>query len=153
MANSFTQLYSQLIFAVKGRECLIPKQHKELVHKYITGIIQNRRHKLIPLHCMPDHAHILVGLHPSQSISDLVNNIKTESTKFIKKQDWMPFNFSWQTGYGAFSYSRSQVPKIAQYIKNQEEHHKKRTFREEYIDILEKLELPYELQYLFEFYD
>ena len=152
MANTFTQLYVQYVFAVKGRQCFIPKDHKETIHRYIAGIIQPR-HKLLDIHCMPDHTHILVGLHPAQSISELAKNIKTESTKFIKKQPWMPYNYSWQRGFGAFSYSRSQVPKVARYIENQEEHHKKRTFREEYLDILQKLQIPFEPKYLFEFYD
>lgn len=155
MANTYTQLYVQLVFAVKGRDKLIPKAHKEEVHKYITGIVQDKRrkHKLINIHCMPDHIHIFIGLHPSQSIADLVNDIKTASSKFIKKQPWMPFDFSWQNGYGAFSYSHSHIDAVYKYVDNQEVHHKKRTFREEYLDFLDKFDVPHEEQYLFEFYD
>jgi len=153
MADTYTQLYVQMVFAVNGRENMIPKQHKEEVHKYITGVVQERRHKLLSIHCMPDHIHIFVGLHPAQSIADLVNDIKTASSKFIKKQSWMPFAFGWQHGYGAFSYSRSHIDAVVKYILNQEEHHKKRTFREEYLEFLDKFEIEYELRYLPEFYE
>ncbi len=153
MANTYTQLYIQIIFAVKGRQNLIPQKHKADVYRYITGVIQKRKHKLLAINGMQDHIHIFLGWHPSQSISDLVNNIKTASTKHIKEQDWMPFAFSWQIGYGAFSYSRSHIDAVVKYILNQEEHHKKRTFREEYLDFLNKFDIPFEEQYLFEFYD
>jgi len=153
MANTYTQLYIQLVFAVQGREHLIPKAHKEQVQRYMTGVIQKRKHKLIEINCMPDHAHIFVGLHPAQSISDLVEETKTAVTKFIKKQPWMPFAFSWQRGFGAFSYSRSHIDSVVKYIQNQEAHHQKRTFREEYMDMLKKFEVPFDERYLFEFYD
>ncbi len=155
MANTYTQLYVQFVFAPKGREKLIPKKYKESVQKYITGVIQDKRrnHKLLAINCMPDHIHIFVGLHPSQSISSLVSDIKTSSSKFIKRQEWMPFNFEWQEGYGAFTYSRSHIDAVVKYILNQEEHHKRRTFIEEYIDFLNKFEVPFEEKYLFEFYD
>lgn len=153
MANTYTQLYVQIVFAPKGRESLIPKKHKEQVNQYMTGVIQERKHKLIAIECMPDHVHIFVGLHPTQSIADLVSDIKTASSKFIKKQSWMPFAFSWQDGYGAFSYSRSHIDAVVKYILNQEEHHKKRTFREEYLDFLNKFEVPFDERFLFEFYD
>ena len=155
MANTYTQLYAQLIFAPKGREKMIPKEHKEDIHKYITGVVQHetRRHKLIAINCMPDHIHIFVGLHPAQSISNLVSDIKTASTKYIKKQPWMPFAFEWQDGFGAFTYSHSQIDAVAKYVLNQETHHYQKTFREEYLEILEKLEVPYDQRYLFEFYD
>ena len=153
MPNTFTQLRVQIIFAVQGREKLIPKQHRERVEKYITGIIQKRHHKLLAIFCMPDHLHILIGLHPAQSISKLVEETKKASRNFIKEQSWMPFDFEWQKGYGAFSYSKSQTDAVVKYILNQEEHHKKRTFREEYLDILNKLDIKFEEKYLFEFYD
>jgi len=153
MADTYTQLYIQLVFSVQGRKSLIPKQYKEDVHKYITGIVQNRRHKLIAINAMRDHIHIFIGLHPSQSISDLVNNIKTGSTKKIKEQSWSSKEFSWQNGYGAFSYSRSHIDNVMKYIDNQEQHHKKRTFRAEYLDFLKKFDIEYKDEYLFEFYD
>jgi len=153
MANTYTQLYIQMVFAVKGREHLIPKEYKEDVHRYITGVIQQRKHKLLAIHCMPDHAHVFIGYHPTQTLPDLVSEIKTASTKYIKKQRWMPFDFSWQVGYSAFSYSRSHIDKVVKYILNQEEHHKKRTFKEEYLDMLQKFDIDYNEQYVFEFYD
>ena len=142
MANTYTQLYIQLVFAVQGRNSLIPKEYKEDLHRYITGVVQKRKHKMLAINCMPNHIHIFIGLHPAQSISDLVNNIKTASTKFIKKQSWMRFVFAWQKGYGAFSYSRSHIDAVVKYVLNQEQHHKKRSFQEEYLDFLKKFEIP-----------
>jgi REP element-mobilizing transposase RayT len=153
MANTYTQLYIQLIFSVKGREHMIPKQYKDGVYKYMTGVIQGRKHKLLAINGMPDHIHIFIGLHPAQSISDLVEEIKTAATKYIKKQSWMKYDFSWQRGFGAFSYSRSHIDAVVKYIENQEEHHKKRTFREEYLDFLEKFEIEYDKRYVFDFFD
>ncbi len=134
---------------------MIPKAHKEDVHRYITGIVQDetRRHKMLAIHCMPDHIHIFVGMNPAQSISDLVKDIKTASTKYIKKQLWMPFSFEWQEGFGAFSYSHSQIDAVVKYVLGQEEHHRVKTFREEYLDFLQKFDIPYDERYLFDFYD
>jgi len=140
MANTYTQLYIQIVFAVQGREHHIPKAYKEEVQKYMTAVIQKRKHKLLAIHCIPDHTHIFIGYNPIQRLPDLVSEVKTATTKFIKKQPWMPFNFSWQLGYGAFTYSRSHIDSVVKYILNQEEHHKKRTFREEYLDMLQKFE-------------
>lgn len=151
MANTYRQLYIQFIFAVTGRKHLIPKAHKEQVHRYLTGVVQERKHKMIQIHCMPDHAHIFIGLHPSQSIADLAEEIKIAATKFIKQQDWMQFDFSWQRGYGAFSYSHSHISAVAKYIENQEAHHQTKTFKQEYIDFLEKFAIEYDDKYLFDF--
>jgi REP element-mobilizing transposase RayT len=153
MANTYTQLYIQLVFAVTDREHLIPKQHKEQVQQYMTQVIQERKHKLLAINCMPDHTHIFIGQHPTQSLSDLAEQTKTAATKFIKKQSWMPFNFSWQRGFGAFSYSRSHIDPVVKYVNNQEEHHQKRTFREEYLDLLNKFDVDYDEKYVFQFYD
>ncbi|MFK7774919.1 MAG: transposase [Saprospiraceae bacterium] len=114
MANTFTQLYVQLVFAPKGREKIIPKQYKELVQKYVAGVVQDKRrnHKLLAINCMPDYIHIFIGLHSAQSISALVSDIKTSSTKYIKKQEWMPSKFEWQDGYGAFTYSSSHIDAV-----------------------------------------
>lgn len=150
MANTFTQLYVQLVFAAKHREALLPKKHKEEIHKYITGIITKRKQKLIAINSMPDHIHIFVGFKPSMKISDLVRDIKTASSQFIREKHFTPFQFSWQEGYGAFSYSHSQIDMVCQYIHNQEAHHRKRTFREEYLDFLSKFNVDYEEQYLFD---
>jgi len=132
---------------------MIPKEHKDQVEKYFTGLVQKRKHKMLAIYCMPDHIHIFIGWHPAQSISDLVEQVKTASCKFIKKQSWMPFDFAWQGGYGGFSYSKSQTDAVVKYVLNQEHHHKKRTFREEYLEFLEKFEIEYDEKYLFEFYD
>lgn len=149
MPNTYSQIYIQIVFAVSGRENLISKQYREELHKYITGIVQNRNHKMISVFCMPDHIHLLVGLNPSSSIADLVRDIKTGTTHFINTKKWISGKFSWQEGYGAFSYSRSQIDGVIKYILNQEDHHRKRSFSEEYIDFLEKFEIKYNEKYLF----
>ena len=153
MANTYTQLYIQLVFAVKRREDLIPKEHKNEVYKYMTGIIQNHKHKLLAINGMPDHVHIFIGQSPDQSLSKLVSEVKTYTTKFIKKQPWMRHDFSWQKGFGAFSYSRSHIDAVVKYIANQEQHHAKRTFKAEYLDMLEKFEVEYDERYIFDFFE
>jgi REP element-mobilizing transposase RayT len=150
MANTFTQIYIQIVFAVKNRQNLIAKQHKEELHKYITGIVTNREQKLLAIHCMPDHAHILIGLKPTVTISDLVRDIKAGSSKFINDQGWIRCKFNWQGGYGAFSYGRAQLARVIRYIENQEQHHAKRSFREEYLEFLERYHVEYDEQYLFD---
>lgn len=150
MPNTYSQIYIQIVFAVKGRQNLILKQHKEDLHKYISGIVQNRQHKMLAVNCMPDHTHILVGLNPSQSISDLTRDIKAISSKFINENKWISKKFNWQEGYGAFSYSRSQIDSVIKYILKQEDHHKIRTFKEEYLEFLKKFEIEYDENYLFE---
>lgn len=152
MANTYTQIRIHLIFSPKGRESLLPKEHKSSIHKYITGVIQNQGHKLLAINCMPDHIHIFIGQSPEQSLSVLVEKIKKASRKFIKEQPWMPFDFQWQRGYGAFSHSKSQTDAVVKYILNQEEHHRQKTFREEYLEILKKFEIEFEKKYIFEFY-
>jgi len=150
MPNTYSQIYIQIVFAVKGRQNLVSSNHREELHKYITGIVQNRNHKMLSIFCMPDHTHILVGLKPERSISDLVRDIKTGSTNFINDSKWIRGKFSWQEGYGAFSYSRSQIDNVIKYILNQEEHHKKQTFKEEYLEFLKKFEIEFDERYLFE---
>ncbi len=150
MANTYTQIYIQVVFTVKGRQNLIPKQYREELHKYITGIITKRNQKLLAIFAMPDHLHLLVGLKPNISISDLVRDIKAGSSKFISDNNWIKGKFSWQEGFGAFSYSKSQVDDVIKYILNQEEHHKTKTFKEEYLDFLKKFEIEYNEKYLFE---
>lgn len=154
MANTYTQVYLQIVFAVMGRQNVIPRQHREELHKFITGIVQNREQKMLAIYCVTDHTHILVGLNnPSMSVSDLVRDIKAGSSGFINKKKWIQGKFNWQEGFGAFSYSKSQVDKVVKYILNQEEHHKKKTFKEEYLELLEKFEIEYNPEYLFEWYD
>ncbi|AZA74389.1 IS200/IS605 family transposase [Chryseobacterium indoltheticum] len=150
MANTYTQIYIQIVFAVKGRQNLISKENREELHKFITGIVSNRNQKLFAVFAMPDHVHILVSMSPVISISDLVRDIKAGSSKFINEKRWMNGKFNWQEGYGAFSYSKSSVDSVIKYILNQEEHHKKKTFKEEYFDFLQKFEIEYDPKYVFE---
>jgi REP element-mobilizing transposase RayT len=153
MANTYTQLFVQIIFAVKGRQSLIPKQHRDTLHKYMTAVIQNDNHKLLSIFCMPDHVHILVGLNPDISISDMVQDVKRASTNFINEHHLIKTHFNWQKGFGAFSYSKKQIPIVINYILKQEEHHRKKTFRQEYIDFLNLFGIEYNEKYLFEFYE
>ena len=153
MANTYSKLYIQLIFAVQNRDALIRKSWKEDLHAYITGIVQNHGHKMLAINSMPDHIHLLIGYKPTQLIPDLVENIKTSSNKFIKTNRLSKFQFAWQKGYGAFSYSRSQIPAVGKYIENQEIHHQKKTFREEYLELLKKFEVDFDEKYVFHFFD
>ncbi|WP_143885013.1 IS200/IS605 family transposase [Chryseobacterium binzhouense] len=150
MANTYTQIYIQIVFAVKGRQNLISKENREELHKLITGIVSNRNQKLLAVFAMPDHVHILVSISPTVTISDLVRDIKAGSSKFINEKGWTNGKFNWQEGYGAFSYSKSSVDSVIKYILNQEEHHKKKTFKEEYLDFMEKFEIEYNPEYVFE---
>ncbi len=153
MANTYTQIYLQLVFSPMRHENTIPIKHKEELHKYTTGIIQKRNHKLLAINFMHDHVHILIGYNPSQSLPDLLRDIKANTAKFINEKKWLPGNFQWQKGYGAFSYSCSHIDNVIKYINEQEAHHSKTTFREEYLNILEKYEVDYDAKYLFEWLD
>lgn len=153
MANTYSQIYIHIVFAVKGRQNLIRAEIREELHKYITGIITNRDQKLLSIFCMPDHTHLLIGLKPSISISDLVRDIKAGSSKFINDNKLIKGKFSWQEGFGVFSYSLSQIDTVIKYIQNQEKHHNKKSFKEEYIDFLEKFAVEYDEKYLFEWVD
>ena len=153
MANTYTQLFVQIVFAVKGRQNLVPKEHRESLHKYFTAVIQKDKHEILAVFCMPDHVHFLAGLNPDISVSDLVLDVKRSTTNFINEHKLVRNHFHWQKGYGAFSYSKSQVPNVIHYILHQEDHHKKKTFREEYLEFLERFEIEYDEKYLFEFYD
>lgn len=148
MPNTYTQIHIQFVFAVKYRYALIHESWKERLHQYITGIFQNNQHKMLQINSMPDHIHIFVGLRPHQSISSLIQNVKTESTKWIKEQGLSP-SFAWQEGYGAFSYSKSHVPNVIRYIQNQEEHHRKQNFLDEYKSFLKAFEIDFDEQYIF----
>lgn len=154
MANTYTQLHIQLVFAVKYRLALIENEWKERLHQYITGIIQRKEgrehpHKMLQINSMPDHIHILVGLRPHQSISSLVQNVKTESTIWINENKLCKVPFAWQEGFGAFSYTKSHVDDVIRYIQNQEVHHKKETFLEEYVRMLKAFEIEYDERYIF----
>ncbi|MFH6986365.1 IS200/IS605 family transposase [Flavobacterium collinsii] len=150
MANTYSQLYIHIVFTVKGRQNLISKNWKAEIYKYITGIISNKGQKLITINGMPDHIHILIGLKPDKSISDLVRDIKANSSKFISEKKWINGKFEWQNGFGAFSYSHSHLTNIIKYIENQEEHHKTRTFKEEYIGFLKLFDVDFKNEYLFD---
>lgn len=150
MANTYTQLIIQFVFAVKHRESQIHQALRIPLEKYITGIVKNNKHKMLAIYCMPDHCHILVGLNPTQSISDAVRDIKSNSSKWINENKLTPSSFKWQEGYGAFSYSKSQLDSVVNYVLNQPERHKTKSFKEEYIDFLQKFNVEFDNQYLFE---
>ncbi len=150
MSGTFSQIYIQIVFAVKGRANLISPIWKEELHKYIAGIIKGKNQKPIIVNGMPDHIHAFIGLKPSMAISDLVRDIKNNSTNFINDNKFVKGKFLWQVGYGAFSYSHSHIDNVYNYILNQETHHKKKTFREEYLEFLEKFKVDYNEKYLFD---
>jgi REP element-mobilizing transposase RayT len=149
MANTYTQIHIHAVFVVQNRDSIILHSWKEEFYKYITGIIQNNGHKLLCINGMPDHIHILFGLRPTQSISDLMQDIKGSSSKWINEKRYIKSKFSWQEGYGAFAYSKSEVPKVMNYILGQEAHHKRKTFTEEYLEMLRELEVDFDSRFVF----
>ena len=151
MANTFSQIYIQPVFPVNGRLSLIRPEFKEELFKYITGIVRNNRHKLISIKGMPDHVHILIGLKPAMALSDLVRDVKADSSNFINKNKWVQGRFSWQEGYRAFSYGHSQLNTIIRYIQNQEQHHKRSSFKDEYLTLLGKFDIAFDDKFVFEF--
>ena len=150
MANTYSQIYIHVVFAVEGRQNLIQAEYNNELQKYITGIVSGQKQKLIAINNMPDHVHLLIGLQPDVALSNLVRDIKTASSAFIKRQRWVQGRFSWQEGFGAFSYSRSQLDTVVRYIQNQQEHHAKKTFRQEYKELLEKFGVDYDARYIFD---
>ncbi len=150
MANTYTQIYLQFVFAVQDRVSLIQSDWKDELYKYITGIVQNNKHKLIAINGMPNHLHVFVGYKPHQLIPDLLQDIKGSSSKWINSRKLIRGRFRWQEGYGAFSYSHSHLDNVVKYIMNQEQHHKKRTFGEEYNELLKKFEVDYDEKYILE---
>lgn len=153
MAGTFSQMYIQVVFAVRGRACLLHKSWRNEVFKYISGIISAKNHKPIIVNGVGDHVHVFIGMKPSMSVSDLVRDIKNNSSKFINEKRWLPGKFSWQEGFSAFTYSQEHVERVYHYILNQEEHHRKVTFREEYMKLLNEFCVEYKEQYLFEWID
>lgn len=149
MANTYTQLHIQFVFAVKYRKALISKAWKEDLHQYISGIIRANDHKVLQVNSMPDHIHILVGMRPVQAISALVQNIKAESSKWINNKELCQEHFSWQEGFGAFSYSKTHVASVIAYIQNQENHHAKKNFLDEYVEMLKMSGVDYKEEYIF----
>ena len=148
MPNTYTQLHIQLVFAVKFRAALIQKEWKERLHQYITGIFQQNEHKMLQINSMPDHIHIFIGMRPHQAISALVQNVKSESSKWIKENKFCK-SFAWQEGFGAFSYSKTHVDRVIRYIQNQEAHHQKEAFLDEYRKMLKAFEIGYDERYIF----
>jgi putative transposase len=149
MPNTYTQVHIHAVFAVQNRISLIQRSWRDELFKYISGIIQKNGHKLIAIDGMPDHVHVFFGMRPAQSLSDLMQDIKGDSSRWINSMRFIKGRFSWQEGYGAFSYSKSHVKNVIEYIKNQEIHHRKISFIEEYIDFLVKYEVPYDDRYIF----
>ena len=151
MANTFSQIYIQTVFAVSGRLSLITEDFSEELHKYISGIVRKKDQKLISINGMPDHLHILVGLRPSMALADLIRDTKSDSSGWVNKKKLARGKFGWQEGYGAFSYGHSQLDTIIRYIQNQEKHHRRRSFKDEYLTLLRKFEIEFKEQYVFEF--
>ncbi|HVW97909.1 MAG TPA: IS200/IS605 family transposase [Mucilaginibacter sp.] len=149
MANTYTQIHIQCVMAVKYRASLIHPDWKDQLQKYITGIVQNYGHKMLAINNMPDHLHLFFGFRPNQSLSDLMRIVKSESSRWINDKQFTPAIFNWQEGYGAFSYSRSHVQKVIEYVLNQEEHHRHKTFIEEYEQFLTQFEIDYNERYIF----
>jgi putative transposase len=149
MGNTYTQLYIHFVFAVKYRASLIDETWGERLRQYITSIIQRQQHKMIAINNMPDHLHLFIGLNPNQSISDLIRIVKSDSSEWINKEKLTGSKFQWQEGYGAFSHSRSQVDKVVNYIASQQEHHKKKTFLDEYQQVLRDFNVEFDERYIF----
>ena len=150
MAGTYSQIYLQVVIAVKGRENLLSKKWRYELFQYIAGIIKNKGHKSIIVNGISDHVHLFIGFKPAYCISDLVRDIKNNSTNFINKNKFVRGKFSWQDGYGVFSYSQSQIENVYNYIKNQESHHSKKSFRDEYINLLKKFQIEFNEKYLFD---
>jgi putative transposase len=153
MSNTYTQINIQIVFAVSKRENLISKNNRDELQKYITTVIENKGQKLLAIFAMPNHIHILIGMRPNIALSDLVRDIKSTSSNFINSKKWVKGKFNWQNGFGAFSYSNSQLDRVIKYVLNQEEHHKRKSFKKEYLEFLLKFEIDYDEKYLFDWID
>lgn len=149
MANTYTQIHIHAVFSVQNRFCVIRPDWETDLYRYITGIVQNNGHKLLAINGMSDHVHILLGLRPNQSLSSLLQDVKANSSKWINQNNFVAGRFSRQEGFGAFSYSKSQLGRVADYIENQKQHHSSKSFTEEYIEFLEEFEVPYDERYIF----
>ena len=147
--NTYTQLHIKIVFAVKFRDSQIKSEWRDELYKYITAIIQNKKHKLLAINGMPDHIHILIGMRPTQSLSDLVKDIKSNSSRWINEKGFTSSRFEWQDSFGAFSYSKSQIDSVVKYINNQEKHHQKKSFKSEYIDFLKAFEIDFDEKFIF----
>ncbi len=153
MADTYSQIYIQIVFSVQNRKALIHESFETELYKYITGIIQTKGQKLIAINGMPDHIHIFIGMKPNCCLSDLVRDVKKSSNSFINEKQFTNVPFRWQEGFGAFSYSYSQIDTIVNYIKNQKSHHQTQSFKEEYLEFLDKFKIEYKDEYLFDWLD
>jgi Transposase and inactivated derivatives len=153
MANTYSQVYLHFVFSVKGKQSLLQSRYNDELQKYITGLVQNRKHKLLAINNVADHLHLFVGFSTGSSMADFMSEVKAVSSKFINEKGWVQGRFEWQRGYGVFSYSHSQIGNVIQYIENQQDHHKRKTFREEYLEMLQKFGINYDDNYLFEWMD
>jgi REP element-mobilizing transposase RayT len=151
MANTYTQIYLQIVFAVQGRQCLIRPEHQEELYKYMTGIVRQRNQKLIAINGVADHVHLLIGMKPDIALSDLVRDVKAGSSNFINGQRWVRGRFNWQEGFGGFSYGHSQLATVIRYIQNQPAHHQQRSFKNEYLTLLRKFDIAFQEEYVFDF--
>lgn len=151
MPNTYSQIYLQFIFAVKGRDAIISEDWEDELYKYITGIVQNTGNKMLAINGVSDRIHFVIGYNPNTRIPDLIREIKKASNKFIKEKRFVRSNFQWQEGYGVFSYSKSHLDAVIKYVQNQKTHHAKRTFRDEYFDLLNRYEIDYSEEYVFDF--
>ena len=149
MSGTYSQIYIQVVFAVKRRENLIQLNWEDKLYKYITGIVQQKGQKMIAINGIPNHIHFLIGIKTVCCLSDLVREVKKSSNQYINENRFCPYKFNWQEGYGAFSYGQSQLDVIIRYIMNQKEHHKKNSFKREYIGFLKKFQVEHQEQYLF----
>ena len=149
MANTYSQIHIQMVFVVKHRDAMIGAEWEDELYKYITGIIQNYNHKVLIINGMPDHVHVFIGMRPTQALSDLMEEVKSSSSKWINEKKFTKHKFEWQIGFGAFSYTKSHEKRMIEYIKNQKEHHKKVTFREEYLKFLKWAEIEFDERYIF----
>jgi putative transposase len=149
MTNTYTQIHIQAVFSVKDRDSIILNNWKDELYKYITGIVQNNNHKLLAINGMPDHIHILFEFRPTQSLSDLMQDIKGNSSKWINEKRFVRGKFSWQEGYGAFSYARNDLDNVIRYIQNQREHHSRKTFADEYLELLKEFNIEYDNRFIF----
>ena len=153
MANTYTKIYIQAVFSPQNRECIINKSFEDELYKYITGVVQNNGHKMLAIKGMPDHIHLFFGMKPNQSISDLIRDIKSNSSKWINEKRFVRGRFSWQEGFGAFSYGHSQLNNVINYIMKQQEHHKKQSFKDEYLLFLRKFDVEFKNEYVFNFFN
>jgi putative transposase len=151
--STYTQIYIQVVFAVKGRQSMIASKFEDRIYKYITGIIQARGQKMLAINGVPDHIHFLIGMRPTCNLSELIREVKKSSNQFIKENSLSQFSFNWQEGFGAFSYSHSDIDRVIKYIANQKQHHSKATFRDEYVDMLNSSQVTYDEKYLFQWID